>query len=204
MQEPFDFLISCAQKIGPLSTQDVAEIKRCFTLHSVKKNEVFLHAGQPCNRIYFVVNGLIRTYHLNPNGSEFTRVVVPEGQFCTVLASFNDHLSSPAYFQALEEAQLLGITEHDFRKLVLVSPKIQNIYLKILEDYQNFHIHRMEFLTQCNPRQKIKIFHKENPGLVTRLSKKVIASYLQITPETYSRYLKNFNMNSLCNQTSAE
>ncbi|MBP6575838.1 MAG: hypothetical protein KA796_02505 [Chryseobacterium sp.] len=48
----------------------------------------------------------------------------------------------------------------------------------------------MEFLTQYSPQEKTEIFIKENPELESRITDKIIASYLQITPETYSRCKK--------------
>lgn len=188
MQDTFAFLIDSVKKIAALDDNEIKEIQGCLTERVVKKKEVFLEAGHVCNKIFFVAKGLMRTFHLNPNGSEFTRVFVQEGQFCTVLISFNEHLVSPASFQALEDSVLLEISEKDFRMLVAKFPSLQKIYLKILEDYQNFHIKRMEFLTQRSPKERIKQFTAEHPQLIERLSNKMIASYLQISPETLSRF----------------
>ena len=189
MPPPFDVLIDAVTKITELTEVEVLQIRSCFTERTVKKKEIFLQAGQVCRKIFFVARGLVRTFHLNPNGSEFTRLFVQEGQFCTGLISFNEHLASPASFQALEDSTLLEINESDFRMLVTKFPKLQSVYLKILEDYQNFQIRRIELLTQCNPKEKVAAFHTDSPELKARLSHKMIASYLQISPETYSRCL---------------
>lgn len=194
MPDAFTVLLDAVTKIAPLKEEEIQQIRNCCTERRVKKKEIFLEAGQVCHHVYFVAQGLARTFHLNPNGSEFTRLFVQEGQFCTVLISFNEHLASPASLQAVEDSLLLEIHENDFRMLVRKFPSLQSIYLKILEDYQNFQIRRIELLTQCNPKEKIAAFHKESPELRARLSHKMISSYLQISPETYSRCLVEANL----------
>jgi CRP-like cAMP-binding protein len=84
-------------------------------LKNVEKNEILLNAGEVCNHLYFVVNGILRTFHLNANGTEFTRLIRKENQFCTVLLSFLEKKSSVATIQALEKGTLLMISSQDFR-----------------------------------------------------------------------------------------
>lgn len=186
----YALLIQTAEKIVPLTSEEIAYIRCYFKERKVKKNEILLDAGSICDRVFFVANGLLRTFHLKPNGSEFTRLFVTEGHFCTVLESFSDHKLSPASIQALEDSLLLEISEKDFKVLIKKSATFQSIYLKILEKFQNFQIKRIEFLTQCNAQDKIQLFHEQNQQLASRLNKKIIASYLEISPETYSRGLK--------------
>lgn len=118
MKDYFDCLQMALINFCDFDSRALKEIRSCFAEKKVNKNEIFLQAGAVCNKIFFVAKGIVRSFHLNPNGSEFTRVFVREGQFCTVLVSFNEHLKSPAYFQALEDSILLEIGEADFRKLV--------------------------------------------------------------------------------------
>ena len=161
-----------------------------FQRENIKKNEILLHNGEICNKVYAVSEGLLRTFHTNKNGTEFTRLLVPEGKFCTILLSFQERIASPATIQALEESTVYSITHRDFRKLISESAKAKNLYMHILEEYQNFQLCRLEFLTTLNPQEKVEQFLAENSVLEKRISSKVIASYLQITPETYSRCKK--------------
>ena len=186
-----EILIEFAKKHIEISTEDEEKIKKYFKVRNVEKNEILLNAGEVCNYLYFVVQGILRTFHLNANGTEFTRLIRKENQFCTVLLSFLEKKSSVATIQALEKGVLLVISSEDFRTLTKESEIAQKMYTKTLEDFENFHLKRLEFLTSYSPKEKTEIFLKEYHELEPRLTDKVIASYLQITPETYCRCKKS-------------
>ena len=186
-----EILIEFAKKHIEISTEDEEKIKKYFKVRNVEKNEILLNAGEVCNHLYFVAQGILRTFHLNANGTEFTRLIRKENQFCTVLLSFLEKKSSVATIQALEKGVLLAISSEDFRTLTKESEIAQKMYTKTLEDFENFHLKRLEFLTSYSPKEKTEIFLKEYHELEPRLADKVIASYLQITPETYCRCKKS-------------
>ena len=186
-----EILIEFAKKHIEISTEDEEKIKKYFKVRNVEKNEILLNAGEVCNHLYFVVQGILRTFHLNANGTEFTRLIRKENQFCTVLLSFLEKKSSVATIQALEKGVLLAISSEDFRTLTKESEIAQKMYTKTLEEFENFHLKRLEFLTSYSPKEKTEIFLKEYHELEPRLTDKVIASYLQITPETYCRCKKS-------------
>lgn len=186
-----EVLINVAKNFAEIPKEEEKILEKYFTVKQVEKNEILLNAGEVCNHLYFVVSGILRTFHLNTNGTEFTRLIRKENQFCTVLLSFLEKKSSVATIQALEKGTLLAINSQDFRTLTRESEFAKNIYTKILEDFENFHLKRLEFLTSYSPKEKTEIFLKEYQDLEPRLTDKVIASYLQITPETYCRCKKS-------------
>jgi CRP-like cAMP-binding protein len=141
-----EILIEFAKKHIEISTEDEEKIKKYFKVRNVEKNEILLNAGEVCNHLYFVVQGILRTFHLNANGTEFTRLIRKENQFCTVLLSFLEKKSSVATIQALEKGVLLVISSEDFRTLTKESEIAQKMYTKTLEDFENFHLKRLEFL----------------------------------------------------------
>lgn len=165
-------------------------IEKYFEKENFKKNEIILNAGEICQKLYFVEKGIIRTFHTNQNGTEFTRLIVKENEFCTILLSFTEKVESPANIQALEDTAVFSIKYSHFKDFMSKSEKARMIYTHILENFQNFQIQRIEFLTQFPPLEKTEIFLKENPNLAERLTSKTISTYLQITPETYSRCKK--------------
>lgn len=186
-----EILIQFAKSLSEISNEDEKIIIDYFKVKKIEKNEILNHAGEICNHLYFVVNGILRTFHLNANGTEFTRLIRKENQFCTVLLSFLEKKKSIATIQALEKGTVLYITTENFRKMTTESEAAKRIYIKILEEFENFHLKRLEFLTSNSPKEKTEIFLKEYHELEPRLTNKVIASYLQITPETYCRCKKS-------------
>ena len=181
------------KQIFELSKEDEDFAEKHFERQEFKKNEILLNGGDVCTKLHFVSEGLLRTFHINKNGTEFTRLFVPEGKFCTVLLSFQEKIPSPATIQAIENSVLYSISNSNFIKIISGSAAAKNIYTSILENYQNFQIARLEFLTTLSPQEKVEEFLKENSSLELRVSDKIIASYLQITPETYSRCKKKMS-----------
>ena len=181
------------KQIFELSKEDEDFTEKHFERQEFKKNEILLNGGEVCTKLHFVSEGLLRTFHINKNGTEFTRLFVPEGKFCTVLLSFQEKIPSPATIQAIENSVLYSISHSNFIKIISGSAAAKNIYTSILENYQNFQIARLEFLTTLSPQEKVEEFLKENADLELRISDKIIASYLQITPETYSRCKKKMS-----------
>ena len=186
----FESLINQVKAFSELSAEEEQMINRYFRHETHPKNAIILNAGEICHKLYFLNKGLLRTFHTNQNGSEFTRLFCPENRFCTILISFTGNVPSAASIQCLEECELFSITFEDFKIFLSKSVNAQNIYTKILEEYQNFQIHRIEFLTSYTPQEKVDIFMKEHKNLLQRLTDKIIVTYLQITPETYSRSKK--------------
>lgn len=191
MNNLFQSLITYIKSRTDLSKEEEDLISKYFEIKTYHKNEIILNTGEICNYLYFVEKGLIRTFHINANGNEFTRLIVPENKFCTILVSFQERIASPATIQALENSIVFAITKENFEKFTLSSLNAKSLYLKILEEFQNYQIKRIEFLTSFNPQEKTEIFLREYTELKTRLTDKVIASYLQITPETYCRCKKS-------------
>ena len=188
--DEFSPLINFVKTLCNFSEKEEILVRSLFEIEKIKKNEILLRNGAVCHKLYFISKGILRTFHLNKNGTEFTRLIVSENKFCTVLLSFQKRIASPAEIQALENSTLLSITQENFKKFIAASENAKLVYTKILEDFQNFQLSRIEFLTSNSPLEKTEIFIDQNSELAGRLTDKIISSYLQITPETFSRCKK--------------
>lgn len=189
---PKQKLISFLEKRGFLSEDEKKQIENIFQERKISKNELLLRAGEVCNEVYFVNKGFLRCFNFTENGNEFTRLLIPENSFGSNLQSFNNRIPSLENIQALEDSEILAIKHKDFVEFNEAHQNGMSIYRKILEEFQTFHIKRFEFLTNYDSKQRVEKFLKENPELAKRVMDKVIASYLNMSPETYSRFKKNF------------
>lgn len=190
----FQSLIQFTTSKFNFTKEDETLVEKYFQRENFKKNEIILNAGEICQKLFFIKKGLVRTFHISKNGTEFTRLIAQENDFCTILLSFTEKVQSPANIQALENTEVFSISKSDFEEFVHQSESAKKIYTKILEDFQNFQISRLEFLTTLSPQEKVAQFLTENSDLEKRISDKIIATYLQITPETYSRCKKKISL----------
>jgi len=81
--------------------------------------------------------------------------------------------------------------QQDFFKLVESSSSFQKIYIKLLEDFQVYQTKRFEFVQSLDIKERLTLFNENFPLLKNRLTNKVLASFLLITPEHCSSLKKN-------------
>lgn len=188
----FDELLFLLDNNGLKAETDKKRIRNIFHFKKVKKSEMLLNKGDICNELYFIRKGLLRAFYYTQTGQEFTRLIANEKMFCSNWQSFTDRIPSIEYIQALEHSEILYVKYNDFIDLMEGSVAALQVYRNILEQLQIFHIKRFEFLTVNGSEQRVKIFLEENFELERRLTNRVAASYLQMTPETYCRLKSKF------------
>ncbi len=154
---------------------------------TIKKDEIVVAQNDICRNIYFINTGLIRCFYQNKQGTEITRIIISEEHFCSSMASFI--LQTPMFenIQAIEETEMLYISKEDFFKLIDITPKIERIYRLVLEEVQIFNMWRIESFLAMDATERYHHLMKINPKLIQRVSNKILASYLNISPETLSR-----------------
>jgi len=159
----------------------------CFKPLTLKKNEVINIIGSPARRMYFVNKGCLRVYFLKPDGGEVTRRFAFENTFSTSLVSFITGEPLTEFTTAIETTELLYITRDDFYRLLDVIPAWEKFYRNFLEFAYVNNTRRLQILATQDATEPYKYLLKENPHYVLRLSNKLVANYLNISPEALSR-----------------
>ncbi|MFC3880471.1 Crp/Fnr family transcriptional regulator [Algoriphagus namhaensis] len=162
-------------------------IKRNFEPGILKKNEFLLRAGETCNYMYFVITGCIRFYTTNPEGDEMTRYFAFENKFGTALTSFINQQPSEEFMQTALSTEVLKIKRQDFYTLVNTIPEISSIYRNMLEQAYIMSQQQIYGFQGYSALERLKWLMAHHPKILTKLSSKVIASYLGVTQYTLSR-----------------
>jgi len=157
------------------------------------KNEMIVSVGEVNSYMNFVEQGCIRFFFDREDGQEVTRHIVFEKQFATGLASFISQKPSMEALQALEECQLLRISRKDFYYLLNIIPVWEKFFRSYLEFayINNLNIYQRE--TTKNAAERYADLLQVNPEVVRRLPNKIVASYLNMSPETLSRVKSKTN-----------
>jgi len=182
-----DQLGSVLKFITPFSDAELKVIAACFKPKAVKRNALLLRQGEVCKEFYLVSEGCIRTYFLDKKGGEKTRYIMPANYIGTALTSFIAQKPSFEIIDALQDTKLLAIHHRDFYRLNDEMPNWKLFYQKILEMAYAFQTRKIESIVTLNAPQRFNQAMKETPALMETVSNKVLASYLDITPETLSR-----------------
>jgi CRP-like cAMP-binding protein len=183
----YELLFTYIQNKIEIDEMTFSSFKHHFKLKKVKKNEVILREGEICNHNIFVNKGCLKFYVINNEGKELIRYFAFEGKFGTALSSLISQKPSFEYIQAVENSEILIISRQDFYHLVDTIPQINFIYRDILEMAYLTSQERIYGLQGQRALEQLRWLMAYQPKILSRLTNKVVASYLGITPYTLSR-----------------
>ncbi len=165
----------------------IAEIISFFKPITSKRNQVLLSPEEICKHYYFIEKGALRLYTINKEGKECSRYFAFESSFCTALPSFIDQQPAMEYLQTIENSKLLAITRADFFKMLEKYLFFARIYQEILEKGFIMAQKRIYSFQGFDALEKVRWLIKHQPNVLLRVSNKMAASYLGISPSTLSR-----------------
>lgn len=183
----YDQLFEYLQSKMKIDKETFSQCCPYFHYKKIRKNEHLLMEGDICKHNYFVNNGCLRVYAVNEEGLESTRYFAFENKFGTALSSFIEQKPSFEFIQAIEHSEILIITRQDFFHLVNTVPQMNFIYRDILEMAYITSQKRIYNFQRESALERLKWLMEYQPMILSRLSNKVVASYLGITPYTLSR-----------------
>lgn len=180
-------LHSYFEEKAPIDREVFERIAPLFRSRKTKRNEILLSEGEICKFNLFVNKGCVRLYTVSNDGTELTRYFAFEGKFGTALSSLIEEKPSFEYIQSIEKSEILVISKTDFFRLVETIPQVNLIYRDMLEMAYITSQKRIYGLQGQSALERLKWLIAHQPGILTRLSSKMIASYLGVTPYTLSR-----------------
>ncbi len=183
----FATLESFLKSKSDIDDENLQEIFSYFKLIKTKRNQILLTYDEICNHYYFINKGCIRLFTISKDGNETSRYFAFEGKFATALPSFIDQQPAEEYLQTIEKSELLSISRADFYYLTTKHPQFAKIYTEILELGFIVAQKRIYGFQGFDALAKVKWLIKNQPQLLLRISNKMVASYLGITPATLSR-----------------
>jgi CRP-like cAMP-binding protein len=152
-----------------------------------KRNEDLLKEGDTCRYVYFIAKGCLQVYVYDKDVNETTRDLVVEDNWCSELLSFGSGKPATENIRTVEPCELFAIERQSFQNLMETVPQFDKVYKQILEASYANSVYRLNSFVSLSPLERIKWLMEYRPALMTRLSSKLIASYLGINKDVYSR-----------------
>ncbi|MCU0385894.1 MAG: Crp/Fnr family transcriptional regulator [Flavihumibacter sp.] len=157
-----------------------------FKERKLKRNEWLLKEGEVCRHVHFLSSGALQVF-VNEDGNENTRDIVLEDNWCSDLISFGSQQPATEQIRTIEAAEICSIDRPSFQKLLEAVPQFDKVYRQILEQSYANSVYRINSFVALNSLDRIKWLLKNRPNLMTRVSSKLIASYLGINKDVFSR-----------------
>lgn len=152
----------------------------------VDKGTILLHQGDFCKYGYKVISGCLKSYIIDKTGKEHILQFAPEKWFISDLKSIIEKIPSTIFIEAVENSELELLHSEDFGQLDYLSKdellqQNKSLFKNILASNQ-----RIKLLLASTAEERYLDFIDTYPTLLQRLSLKLIASYLGMTPEYLS------------------
>ncbi|MBS1535200.1 MAG: cyclic nucleotide-binding domain-containing protein [Bacteroidetes bacterium] len=153
----------------------------------VKRNTLLLEQGQVCGSVYFIAQGCLQVFVYDADMNETTRDIVIENHWCSELMSFGSGQPATENIRAVEPSYLLAIDRARFQEMMHRVPQFDQVYKQVLEASYANSVYRLNTFVSLTALQRMEWLRHYRPGLMNRLSSKLIASYLGIHKDVYSR-----------------
>lgn len=198
----------CVSKVPIFSHLEIDELEEVFTkINHMKmsKGENLYMAGEIVSSLFVIHKGKVRIYRLNDNGEEQLIRVLTHSDFTGELSLFSQDDLSESYAEVMEDAEVCKINRQDIYSLM---QKYPNISIKIIESFAT-RLNDSESLTTnislLNSKDRLIEYiktHAENDKLILEMTKKNLASYLSMQPETLTRTFKKLENEGIILQVS--
>lgn len=158
------------------------------------KGELLLTESRECNMLFFIASGFCSCFY-NKDGKECIMRFAGEENFCTSWHSFFGKQRSLINIKATEDTMTVYFTREHFDKLWDESTEFVAVICRILEMYaieSEEKIFRMRS-NQAEGRVRHYMDTHEIHYLMKHVPRYNIASYLDMTQETFSKIFTQLN-----------
>lgn len=187
MKELFDYI----RKFGVLSDKEEGLIADGVQEMTIQRGEVFVEAGKISQKIAFVKEGVFRSLYYNKQGDDFTRYFIYEGRFIGDFHGFADQIPANEYIEAVTDGTLLtldfGFLKTIEKEIVIWPVLIAKLHAFVAEN----KLKVVSTMINLDAKSRYLHFLSHYPGLANRVPQAMLASYLGITPSSFSRIRKN-------------
>jgi CRP-like cAMP-binding protein len=186
----FEKLIVCIRDKVDLSEEDIDILKRFFIPKKVRKRQYILNAGDVCQYITFVDKGMLRSFTVDAEGTEYVVQFAIEGWWISDVGSFVSGKEALYNIEALEDCELLHLSKSKMDELVNEVPVMERFFRLLMQNNIVALQRRVVAYMSLTAEEKYLKLMDVAPDIMQRASQQHIASYLSISPETLSRVRK--------------
>ncbi|MCG8614076.1 MAG: Crp/Fnr family transcriptional regulator [Pseudomonadales bacterium] len=190
-------LTDCAEyflsRFESLGATDIRELipDEVFRVHRLAKSETLVACGTQDNRLYLVIDGLLKIDHVTENGRHYVRAFLREDMFYATLSSILTQLPNQCTVQAIEPCTICSIPFSCLQTGLDQSLKLNIAWRRYMEQHFIRHERRELDLLGNDARQRYINFIRDYPSLESRIPNHLIAAYLGVTEQSLSRIKRN-------------
>ena len=180
---------------------DKAQLER-VKLHAVRvhlaEGESLFEQGDEANRFFLLIDGQIKLFRLSPAGNEKVVEIVTPGSTFGEALMFLDRPHFPVGAQALEASEVISINADDFAMMLRESVDTCFVMMGAMSQRMRGLLHEIDDISLHSATCRVATYIlRHAPPCVDSfhlpVAKQVLASRLSVTPETFSRIVRNLS-----------
>lgn len=186
--EDYQRLRNVFNAIEPLAEEAWQAVRALFRYGVLDKGEYFVKTGEKNYSLAFVLEGAMRAYVVDKEGTYYNKTFFVENSFAISLASVFQDIPSFLSFDALLDTKLLFADYRQLEALFEQHRCLETLVRKYLQFKWVIQKEQRElrFVLQ-DASERYAHFQQEYPGLESKIPQYHIASHLGITPIQLSR-----------------
>ena len=153
------------------------------------KQAILHEAGKVCNNFYIIISGIARVFYFNED-KDITCHFAAEQETITAIDSFIQRKKSKYNIEALEDLEdleVMVISNNDLENLFIKHANYEHFGRLFLQQAYMDLVERIDDLQLHTAHERYETLLEKKPYLFQRIASKHIASFLGMTPETFSR-----------------
>jgi len=175
------------EKTVPLTNEEFELVLSYFKEKHFKKHQIVIHEGDHVPYNFYIVKGLMKSSYINPEGKEYILQFALEDWWITDPEAFHNQTKATLNIDCLEDTTAFALSLENKERLCKELKKMESFFSKkTTEDYIGLQ-KRILCLISSTAAERYHNLLKEYPGLIQRIPKSMVASYLGVSRETLSR-----------------
>lgn len=188
----YDNLFTHIEHKVQLTPAEKEHIQSFFRQKKVRKRQFLLQEGTICSDFAFVSKGLVKSYVLDEKGHENINLFGWEGWWMADFQSFLFQTPATLAIEAIEDCELWLLSRANYDKMLAEVPVMERYFRLVYEKSLATKDQRLVLAHTLSAEEKYLHLVETYPELLQRIPQSLLASFLGLTPETFSR-VKNKN-----------
>ncbi|MBC7851523.1 MAG: Crp/Fnr family transcriptional regulator [Chitinophagaceae bacterium] len=187
--EEYDILKKFMLSVSPLGEEELSAFTAIFQPVTYKRKTVLTTVGETERYLYFVLDGVQRSFHLDDTHPETTIVFTYPHSFSGVVDSFLTQTPSKYYFETLTASTMLRAPFHQLQALMDQHHSMERWVRVSISFALKGVLERQIELSSFSAEEKFKVVLKRSPHILQLIPHKYLASYMGIDPSTFSKLM---------------
>lgn len=183
-------LINYINKTIQLTPEEADVLLSKIEIHKYSKGDFIVKEGRVCWFICFVLSGCTKNYYHDNDGNEKIVQFAIEDWWTGDLGSYLSKTSADFNVECLEDTEVIRFTSEVVDSIMDSIPKFERFLRINTEQALVASQKRVIRLTNWTAKDRYLLFLKQYPKIEQRIPQYMVASYLGVTKEFFSKMKK--------------